>query len=90
VLAKKLKEEAQDLEAKIRERRDQLSKLETSRPASTFVSRSAGTLQAFGLHGKDTEWPMPIFLAQRWKLPHCWAQLWFWEVFAMRNRGLSH
>ncbi|SNZ20084.1 hypothetical protein [Cohaesibacter gelatinilyticus] len=63
VIAEKLKEEAQDLEVRIKEVRGQLSKLETSRPASTFASRTVKTLQAFGLHGYDTEWLMPVFLA---------------------------
>lgn len=63
VIAEKLKDDAQELEVRIGEIRDQLSKLETNRPASTFASRTVETLQAFGLHGEDTEWLMPVFLA---------------------------
>ena len=63
VIADELKQEAQDLEAQIRKVREQLSQLETNRPASTFASRTVETLQAFGLHGEDTEWFMPVFLA---------------------------
>ncbi len=62
-VANGLKAEALDMEAQIKEVRDQLGRLATNRSASTFASRTIETLQTFGLHGKDLKWLMPVFLA---------------------------